>query len=256
MFLRCWRVKCSCCPCWSVLFSPGLSWGFQVLAVHFFAGVRSARWQLRPPLTCHSARAIAYPGPESFSFQSDALQLLCVCRGGNMDINMRPRPCQNEVSRKVARKGAWLSETVNNPCQTRGASVDILSLNFDFSSVFVFPFLRCQKWHVYPGAQEDVPKQVFLEYKPTLDNSGVRATSCATSHSYCRLLYSFKTLGFPRLLMGHQNTLHQRPVKNFLRHNRFDRWLFELNKAHTPSLLYRSWELRMCRVIFHNAGKV
>lgn len=153
-------------------------------------------------------------------------------------------------------RGRGFSETVNNPCQTRGASVDILSLNFDFSSVFVFPFLRCQKWHVYPGAQEDVPKQVFLEYKPTLDNSGVRATSCATSHSYCRLLYSFKTLGFPRLLMGHQNTLHQRPVKNFLRHNRFDRWLFELNKAHTPSLLYRSWELRMCRVIFHNAGKV
>lgn len=169
------------------------------------------------------------PGPESFSFQSDALQLLCVCRGGNMDINMRLRPCQNEVSRKVARKGAWLSETVNNPCQTRGASVDILSLNFDFSSVFVFPFLRCQKWHVYPGAQEDVPKQVFLEYKPTLDNSGVRATSCATSHSYCGLLYTFKTLGFPRLLTGPQIALHQRPVKNFLRHNRFDRWLFELN---------------------------
>ena len=94
-----------------------------------------------------SARAIAYPGPESFSFQSDALQLLCVCRGGNMDINMRLRPCRNEVNRKVVRKGAWLSETVNNPCQTRGASVDILSPNFDFSSVFVFPFLHRQKWH-------------------------------------------------------------------------------------------------------------
>lgn len=100
------------------------------------------------PLTSSSIWAITITTAVTcFSFQSDALQPCCACRGLEHEYYHTPPTRLEWAQLKGHEEGGVAEFDCKYP---QGAPVDIQLLNFNPSSVFVFPVLDCQNWHVNP----------------------------------------------------------------------------------------------------------